>query len=292
MSNSKGLIRTCYWHNGNSRTTTVRARRDVVCTRACRRPAQRPVPQGILEMETFVVAFVARNKWRKMVTADGMRPNCDGVTYLTMPKLVGQGHSMCMIASNVLCLVKRLNGEILMSASSNKLISLKTTSPRNISVTNQILLNFTSSISAYYNSKKMVAIKNLFIATLISSVIATPLLSGRNVPDIEVDSVASIETRAEAAKNVNAAATYGNGGSFGNGGAYKNGNNGGGFNSGGGFSSGNGGGNCDYSEKNRLDQEIRNRERMKDRLDDEIQRRQNMKDQLDQEIRRKQNGGW
>ncbi|KAK1538867.1 uncharacterized protein CCOS01_00181 [Colletotrichum costaricense] len=196
-------------------------------------------PQGIPEMKTFVVALVARNKWRKMVTADGMRPNCDGVTYLTMPKLVGQGHSMCMIALN-----------------------------------------------------KMVAIKNLFIATLISSVIATPLLSGRNVPDIEVDSVASIETRAEAAKNVNAAATYGNGGSFGNGGAYKNGNNGGGFNSGGGFSSGNGGGNCDYSEKNRLDQEIRNRERMKDRLDDEIQRRQNMKDQLDQEIRRKQNGGW
>ncbi|KAI3528382.1 hypothetical protein CSPX01_16263 [Colletotrichum filicis] len=196
-------------------------------------------PQGIPEIETFVVALVARNKWRKMVTADGMRPNCDGVTYLTMPKLVGQGHSMCMIASN-----------------------------------------------------KMVAIKNLLIATLISSVIATPLLSGYNVPDIEVDSVASIETRAEAAKNVNAAATYGNGGSFGNGGAYKNGNNGGGFNSGGGFSSGNGGGNCDYSEKNRLDQEIRNRERMKDRLDDEIQRRQNMKDQLDQEIRRKQNGGW
>ncbi|KAK1446685.1 hypothetical protein CCUS01_12212 [Colletotrichum cuscutae] len=122
-------------------------------------------PQGILEVETFVVALVARNKWRKMVTADGMRPNCDGVTYLTMPKLVGQGHSI------------------------------------NISVTNQILLHFTSSISAYYNSKKMVAIKNLFIATLISSVIATPLLSGRNVPDIEVDSVASIETRAEAAKN-------------------------------------------------------------------------------------------
>ncbi|KAK1712625.1 hypothetical protein CaCOL14_004657 [Colletotrichum acutatum] len=138
----------------------------------------------------------------------------------------------------------------------------------------------------------MVAIKNLFIITLVSSVIATPLLSGRNVPDIDVDSVAPIETRGEAAKNVNAAATYGNGGSFGNGGAYKNGNNGGGFNSGGGFSSGNGGGNCDYSEKNRLDQEIRNRERMKDRLDDEIQRRQNMKDQLDQEIRRKQNGGW
>ncbi|KAK1466171.1 hypothetical protein CTAM01_17027 [Colletotrichum tamarilloi] len=228
-------------------------------------------PQGIPEMKTFVVALVARNKWRKMVTADGMRPNCDGVTYLTMPKLVGQGHSMCMIASNVLCLI---------------------TSPRNISITNQILVHFASSISAYYNSKKMVAIKNLLIATLTSSVIARPLLSGRNVPDIEVDSVASIETRAEAAKNVNAAATYGNGGSFGNGGAYKNGNNGGGFNSGGGFSSGNGGGNCDYSEKNRLDQEIRNRERMKDRLDDEIQRRQNMKDQLDQEIRRKQNGGW
>ncbi|KAK1637847.1 hypothetical protein BDP81DRAFT_448957 [Colletotrichum phormii] len=131
----------------------------------------------------------------------------------------------------------------------------------------------------------MVAIKNLFIATLVSSVIATPLLSGRNIPDVDVDSVAPIETRGEAAKNVNAAATYGNGGSFGNGGAYKNGN-------GGGFNSGNGGGNCDYSEKNRLDQEIRNRERMKDRLDDEIQRRQNMKDQLDQEIRRKQNGGW
>ncbi|KAG7057276.1 hypothetical protein JMJ77_0004665 [Colletotrichum scovillei] len=106
-------------------------------------------------METFVVALVARNKWRKLVTADGMRPNCDGVTYLTMPKL---------------------------------LISPKTTSPKNISTTNQLLLHFASSISAYHNSIKMVAIKNLFIATLISSVIATPLLSGRNVPDIEVDS--------------------------------------------------------------------------------------------------------
>ncbi|WYZ38251.1 hypothetical protein EsH8_III_000165 [Colletotrichum jinshuiense] len=101
----------------------------------------------------------------------------------------------------------------------------------------------------------MVSPKAFFLATLISTVIATPIM-GRNLPEVDAVSVPSIETR-------------GNGYS----GSSRD---------------------CDtsqaQSQKNRLDDEIRNRQRMKDNLDDQIQRRQQIKDQLDEEIRRKQNG--
>lgn len=70
------------------------------------------LPRGIPEMETFVVALVARNKWRKLVTAGGKRPKIVMVSPTSPCRSLsaGQGHLLCMIAANVLCLVKRLNG--------------------------------------------------------------------------------------------------------------------------------------------------------------------------------------
>ncbi|KAK2036841.1 hypothetical protein LZ31DRAFT_636384 [Colletotrichum somersetense] len=101
----------------------------------------------------------------------------------------------------------------------------------------------------------MVSIKSLLIATLVSSVISTPIESSNPLEnDLEVvDKVPVIEVR-------------GNGG---NGGGY-------------------GAATCDYNTKQRLDNEINNRYQLKSRLDDEIGRRQAMKQQLDNQINLRQ----
>ncbi|KAK2056364.1 hypothetical protein LY76DRAFT_607053 [Colletotrichum caudatum] len=98
----------------------------------------------------------------------------------------------------------------------------------------------------------MVSIKSLLIATLASSVIATPIESFNPLEnDLEVvDKVPVIEVR-------------GNGG-------------------------GSSAGTCDYNTKQRLDDEINNRYQLKSRLDDEIGRRQAIKQQLDNQINQKQ----
>ncbi|GKT41232.1 uncharacterized protein ColSpa_01413 [Colletotrichum spaethianum] len=118
----------------------------------------------------------------------------------------------------------------------------------------------------------MVSFKNFLIATLVSSVIATPIQSPDSTDnDLEiVKKVPVIESRD---KDYYRAPSTTNGG-VGNG--YNNG-----------YST-SGGGDCNYSEKQRLDQEIQNRYQEKDRLDSEIKKREAMKDQLDQQIRQKQ----
>ncbi|GKT58164.1 EC8 protein [Colletotrichum tofieldiae] len=114
----------------------------------------------------------------------------------------------------------------------------------------------------------MVSAKSLLIATLVSSVIATPLnaLNSTNVNLEIVDKVPVVESR-EKASYFPAVPNDGYGGGGGGDGA-----------------------NCNYAEKTRLDQEIQNRYQLKDRLDSEIKRREAMKDQLDEQIRRKQGG--
>ncbi|KAK1997927.1 hypothetical protein LX36DRAFT_670591 [Colletotrichum falcatum] len=83
----------------------------------------------------------------------------------------------------------------------------------------------------------MVSIKNLLIATLVSSIVAIPIASS-DLPEEEdihvVNRLPVIESR-------------------GNGGGYS-------------------GVSCDASQKDRLDQEIQNRYQLKSRLDDEINR--------------------
>ncbi|KZL79799.1 ec8 protein [Colletotrichum incanum] len=112
----------------------------------------------------------------------------------------------------------------------------------------------------------MVSFKSLFIATLVSGVIATPLnaLNLTNADLEVVDKVPVIETREKASYLP----------------AVPNG----------GYGGGGDGVGCNSAEKERLDQEIQNRYQLKDRLDSEIKRREAMKDQLDEEIRRKQGG--
>ncbi|KAK1973925.1 hypothetical protein LZ30DRAFT_814365 [Colletotrichum cereale] len=124
----------------------------------------------------------------------------------------------------------------------------------------------------------MVFIKSLLIATLVSGIIATPIVSpGSVTEDLQVvNKVPVIESRGQTTNS-------GNGAGHGNGNGYGTRNG-----VGNGFSTSGTGGNCDYSQKQRLDQEIQNRSHMKSQLDQEIHNRNQMKSQLDGEIKRRQ----
>ncbi|OLN97739.1 hypothetical protein CCHL11_07937 [Colletotrichum chlorophyti] len=96
----------------------------------------------------------------------------------------------------------------------------------------------------------MVSAKSLFIATLLSGVIASPL-TAVNISDADTVPPPAIESRNKPSTLENRA-------------------------------------DCDFSTKERLDNLIQNRQDMKARLDVEIDRRQRMKDQLDRQIRDRQ----
>ncbi|WDK12817.1 ec8 protein [Colletotrichum graminicola] len=101
----------------------------------------------------------------------------------------------------------------------------------------------------------MVSIKSLLVATLVSSIVATP-----------IESFDAPENDLEVVNKVPVIESRGNGGGYGDG----------------------GGASCDYNTKQRLDSEIQNRYQLKSRLDDEIQRRQGIKQQLDNQINQRQ----
>ncbi|WQF79228.1 hypothetical protein CDEST_04242 [Colletotrichum destructivum] len=113
----------------------------------------------------------------------------------------------------------------------------------------------------------MVSFKSLLVATLVSSVVATPLKSNTSDLVVEaVDKVPEIEARdkanfypglqlPEASKDTTKVRISS---------ADRD---------------------CSSAEKERLDAEIQNRYALKDRLDAEIKRREDMKDELDREIR-------